>query len=98
MQKAHRSLRLDTEPSRTSRSRDVGILLLLALGLLMAPSRAQAYLDAGTGSMILQVVVATVMGALFILRGYWQKLKDLFKGQSSDEPEPRTSSPSDDAG
>jgi len=97
MQQTHRSLQLDPEPSRASRSRDVGILLLFALGLLMAPSRAQAYLDAGTGSMIFQVVVATVMGALFILRGYWQKLKDLFKGRSSDEPDTRVPSPADDA-
>lgn len=34
------------------------------------PNTAHAYLDPGTGSMVLQVVVAGVLGALFTFKSY----------------------------
>jgi hypothetical protein len=36
---------------------------------------AHAYLDPGTGSMILQLVLGGVAGALVIGKLYWEKLK-----------------------
>ena len=36
-----------------------------------------AYLDPGTGSIIIQAVVAGVVGALALGRMYWTKLKGL---------------------
>jgi hypothetical protein len=35
---------------------------------------AQAYLDPGTGSIVLQVLAAGVFGLLFLLKTYWRKL------------------------
>ena len=32
------------------------------------------YLDPGSGSMIIQLIIAGILGALFLFRGYWQKL------------------------
>lgn len=45
---------------------------LLGFALLVAalPSTAHAYLDPGTGSMVLQVIVAGVLGALFTFKSY----------------------------
>ncbi|MBT4907110.1 MAG: hypothetical protein HOM58_18940 [Rhodospirillaceae bacterium] len=37
---------------------------------------AQAYLDPGTGSMILQGIIGAIAGALVVLRIYWTKIKN----------------------
>ena len=39
---------------------------------------AHAYLDPGTGSLILQLVLGGVAGALVVVKLYWNKLKSLF--------------------
>lgn len=36
---------------------------------------AYAYLDPGTGSVILQMLIAGVIGALFTIKMYWYRLK-----------------------
>ena len=38
-----------------------------------------AYLDPGSGSFILQLILASLMGALFMLGMYWKKVKVYFK-------------------
>lgn len=37
------------------------------------------YLDPGTGSIIIQVVIAGLFGALFVIKLFWGKIKNLFK-------------------
>jgi hypothetical protein len=64
----------------------------LAVGLGI-PREADAYLDPGTGSFILQALVGTAMAAAFTIKIYWRRLKSLFLGRSDDESE----SISDDA-
>jgi len=39
---------------------------------------AHAYLDPGTGSIILQAVVASVASSLFVVKMYWYKLRSVF--------------------
>lgn len=53
--------------------------------LMMTAVPAYAYLDPGTGSMILQGAIAAVAGGLFTAKLYWTKLKSLFKKQSAPE-------------
>jgi len=48
-------------------------LLSLAL-LLLGPDPAWAYLDPGSGSMLLQVLLGGVAGAVVLLRLYWRRL------------------------
>lgn len=43
------------------------------------PVQAHAYLDPGTGSFILQMVIAAIAGAAFTIKLYWQKLKLFFQ-------------------
>ena len=53
-------------------------------------SPAFAYLDPGTGSMILQLLLGGIAGGLVIAKLYWQKLKGVFGAKietSSSEPE-----------
>ncbi len=58
------------------------VLLILLLLTLWLPARdAHAYLDPGTGSFLLQAVIAVVMGALLSLKLYWQQLKSFFAGK-----------------
>ena len=60
----------------------VGTSLVGVVGLA-AP--AQAYLDPGTGSMVLQLILGGVAGAIVIGKLYWERLKNAL-GFSASEP------------
>lgn len=51
------------------------VIVAGALGLWATP--AYAYLDPGTGSMLLQLVLGGVAGAAVAARLYWQRIKSL---------------------
>jgi hypothetical protein len=67
-----------------------------AAGFLWSPYLASegmrpillAYLDPGSGSYLLQLLIAAALGGLLLLRLYWSKVKSfvrrLFTGQSED--------------
>ena len=46
------------------------------------PSTALAYLDPGTGSMILQGILAAIAAGGFVLSSYWGRFKAWFGGNS----------------
>jgi len=50
-------------------------LIVVALVLVLLMDNAYAYLDPGTGSYILQLLIAGVLGGLFAIKVYWAKLK-----------------------
>ena len=54
-----------------------------------------AYLDPGTGSLIIQAVVAVLAGAVVAITSYWQKIKTFF-GRNSRNSEPSDTASSDD--
>ncbi len=54
-----------------------------------------AYLDPGTGSLILQALVAALAGAVVVITSYWQKIRALFR-RSSRDSEPLDTAPRDD--
>ncbi|WBB82588.1 hypothetical protein O7606_07360 [Micromonospora sp. WMMD882] len=45
-----------------------------------------AYLDAGSGSLIVQAVVGGAAGAAVAARLYWRRLADRFRRQPTDQP------------
>jgi len=51
------------------------MILLMAL-LMLAPLPAFAYLDAGTMSMIVHVVVGGLVGVLYAIRVFWSNVKE----------------------
>lgn len=51
-----------------------------ALVLIASSGPAFAYIDPGTGSMILQGIIGGVAGGLFIMRTYWAKVVAFFSG------------------
>ncbi len=54
------------------------------LGLGPATS-AWAYLDPGTGSILVQLVLGGFAGGLVIVRLYWQSFKNLFSAKKPPE-------------
>ncbi len=53
-------------------------LIYTALLLVIVSMPARAYLDAGTGSYMLQMSLAGVMALVFTLKMFWQRIKDAF--------------------
>jgi len=62
--------------------------LVFALILILTAQPAAAYLDPGTGSYILQMLLGVVFAGLFTLKVYWEritgKLKSRFFGREDD--------------
>lgn len=56
--------------------RNILFLVLFAL----SPS-AFAYLDPGTGSMVLQMLIAGLLSALFAVKMFWLRIKSFFTGE-----------------
>lgn len=63
-------------------SRFIVAVLILAV---CWPTPAAAYLDPGTGSLILQGIIGTVVGALVAVKLYWARIKRWFAGPSETE-------------
>ena len=51
------------------------IAFLTLVVMTFLPDSAYAYLDPGTGSMILQLVIAGALGALFTLKNFFRNIK-----------------------
>jgi hypothetical protein len=52
-------------------------VLVLALHLALA-SRADAYLDAGSGSMLIQLLFGGTAGLVVLVKLYWRRVLSLF--------------------
>lgn len=69
------------------RSIVIGVVALTIIAQIIRPPNAFAYLDPGTGSYIFQVLVATLIGGIFTLKIYWQKIKNFFISRFSKKQE-----------
>ena len=49
-------------------------LLLITTALIIPYRSAYAYLDPGTGSYVIQVIIAALLGALLGARIFWSKI------------------------
>ena len=58
--------------------------LCLIVGLISYTSPAYAYLDPGTGNMLLQGLIAGLAAIISFLSIYWQKVKAFFVKQEPD--------------
>jgi hypothetical protein len=68
----------------------------LFLTIFLSPlTHGLAYLDPGSGSFILQILAASLLGALFLVKTYWQKITAFFRGNPSEDTS-QTASPEDD--
>lgn len=53
-------------------------LFLILIALVVQSGPAHAYLDPGTGSIMLQMLLGGVAGGAVVLRLYWARIKDWF--------------------
>ncbi|MBT5496822.1 MAG: hypothetical protein HOK54_13860 [Alphaproteobacteria bacterium] len=70
------------EPAERMMARQFGFVTANVIAVLVAwHTPAHAYLDPGTGSMILQGIIGAVVGGLIALKLYWARLKDFLAGR-----------------
>lgn len=43
-----------------------------------------AYLDPGSGSLLIQLIIAALVGAGIFIRSRWEKVKNIFRKSSSE--------------
>ena len=79
-------------PSPKTSAATVKVLTAVACaGMVMATARdAHAYLDPGTGSFVLQALIAGLLGAGFAVKTFWRSIKAFFSrifGKGKDSPD-----------
>jgi hypothetical protein len=61
-------------------------VVLLAVLLLATPTLLPAYVDPGSGSFFLQMLIAGLLGASMTVKTFWKQIKSYFnRGGSSPE-------------
>jgi hypothetical protein len=58
---------------------------------LVPPLRIHAYLDPGSGSFLLQLLIAGLVGFAFLFKGFWRKVAGLFTRKSQKKDDDDTS-------
>lgn len=66
------------DEQRPSRLQPKKAVIACVLALATTPMPALAYLDPGTGSLILQMLVAGALGALVYMRVAWDRTREFF--------------------
>lgn len=65
----------------------LSITTIVLAAALLAPSVAHAYVDPGTGSMVLQGVIAGILGVGLTLKLYWRRIRTRLTGnRPNDKP------------
>ena len=70
----------------------VGYVTVNLVAMLAMTGPAYAYLDPGTGSMMLQLLLGGVAGGLVLIKLYWTRFKEIISrlsdsGPPSDSPD-----------
>jgi hypothetical protein len=63
-------------------------IVLAAVCALALPREAHAYLDPGTGSMLVSALISLFVTAGFALQSYGYKLMSLFRRREPEPPQP----------
>lgn len=66
-----------------------GTPFALALLAALAPVPAHAYVDPGTGAMLLQLLLGGVAGLAVVAKLYWERLRSFFKRSKAVDGESR---------
>jgi len=60
-----------------ARTRIGTFALVIGLGLLLFPRKAHAYLDPGTGSLIIQIIAGAFLAIAMTFKLWWWRVKRL---------------------
>ncbi len=70
-------------------SRYLANSVVFAFLLILASTReAYAYIDPGTGSYVIQLIIAGLVGVGFAVKVYWGRIKSFFSRSPSGEQGP----------
>ena len=58
-------------------------VVLVVYFVWMSQAEVDAYLDPGSGSMLVQLLLGGVAGAAVIMKLGWERFKDMFRSSSS---------------
>jgi hypothetical protein len=64
-------------------------LLLMIFFVLLSTVPLFAYIDPGTGSYVIQLIIAGVLAGGFVIKTQWKRLVAFFKGRSKRKEAPR---------
>ncbi len=64
------------------------VYLVIAALLLAATAPAHAYIDAGSGSYMIQMAMAGILTLVFTMKMYWQRLKNFIVGRFTRKNDP----------
>ena len=63
-------------------------ILIVIYFVWMSETRVDAYLDPGSGSMLVQLLIGGVAGAAVIMKLGWERFKDMFRSSKAKQTEP----------
>lgn len=63
------------------------LLVLVGAIVFVWEAKAEAYLDPGSGSMLIQLLLGGVAGLVVIMKLFWRRILDFFGVASDDKPE-----------
>ena len=59
-------------------TKSITIDLLIIICILLFSSNVNAYIDPGTGSLLLQGLIAGIAAGLYTIKLYWYRIKNFF--------------------
>jgi len=59
------------------------VAIVFLLLMVISTRQAEAYIDPGTGSNVLQLILGGSLGTLFIMKRYWHSIIKLLTGKKS---------------
>jgi hypothetical protein len=65
-----------------------GAVLIVLYFVWVSEARVDAYLDPGSGSMLVQLLLGGVAGAAVIMKLGWQRFKDMFRSSKPKQTKP----------
>ena len=63
-------------------------ILIVIYFVWMSETRVDAYLDPGSGSMLVQLLLGGVAGAAVIMKLGWERFKDMFRSSKAKQTKP----------
>jgi|TARA_B110000027_G_C16119011_1_gene301726 hypothetical protein len=60
-------------------------MLKIIILIIMIPTPALAYIDPGTGSIIISFLVGIITATFFYIKGFWLKIKNFFTKKKTNQ-------------
>jgi hypothetical protein len=59
--------------------------LSVILYQIFLPPPAHAYIDLGSGSYVVEIIIATMVTGIFVLKQYWRRIREFFLKKKNGE-------------